>query len=351
MLKLVTGALLAVAVLATGAAATPATGGQQTRRTSGPVLALAADGGRAAFIVEGRVRACWSVMVWEPVRRRIDQLQSAGTCERNDRPNRRGTPTVTLAGTRAAWLQFSGGNVLETILYTATTTRRNRVLAAWGNALDGRVGTFTRSPAGDGSLLVFTLERNCSLDYDPYMCPRGREERDIVESTIWRVTGGRGFCLNRPGECSRVATADSELRVLAVDAGRIVARTTKGLRLLSAAGQTLQELDVRPDGAKLSGNRLAVRTAEAIEIYDLRTGDRSARFQVAKDVKLADLDGDIVVTTAGRAATLRSLRRNRMVTFRPGGAALAQLEQPGLFLAGSRGVTFTPMRDVLRRLG
>jgi hypothetical protein len=344
------GALLVVAVLSTSAAATSASKAQ-ARRTSGPVLALAADGGRAAFIVQGRVRECWSVMVWEPARGRIDQLQSAARCEASDRPNRRGTPTVALAGPRAAWLQYSGGNTLETMVYSASTTQRSRSLLAWGNAHDGRVGTFARSPAGDGSLLAFTVEKNCSIDYDPYVCPPGRGERDIVESTIWRVTGGRGFCLNRPRECSRVATADSELRVLAVDAGRIVARTERGLSVLDAAGRTLHELEVTPDGAALSGNRLAVRTADAVEVYDLRTGTQSARFVVAQNVKLADLEGDILVTTAGGAATLRRLGRNRMFTFRARGVALAQIERPGLFLAGARGVTFLPMRDVLRRLG
>lgn len=110
------------------------------------MLALAADGDRAAFIVEGRVPECWSVMVWQPGRRRIERLESAAKCESTDRLIRRGSPTLALAGSRAAWLQLTGGNYLETILKSATLARPTPVWIAAGYALDGLVGTFVRPP-------------------------------------------------------------------------------------------------------------------------------------------------------------------------------------------------------------
>ena len=49
--------------------------------------------------------------------------------------------------------------------------------------------------------------------------------------------------------------------------------------------------------------------------------------------------------------TLQTLANGRTTTIRAGGVARAQLEPSGLFVAGYRRLTFTPMRDVLRRLG
>ena len=49
--------------------------------------------------------------------------------------------------------------------------------------------------------------------------------------------------------------------------------------------------------------------------------------------------------------TLRRLSDGRTTTFQVHGSALAQLEPPGLFVAGAHRITFTPLRDVLRRFG
>jgi len=81
------------------------------------------------------------------------------------------------------------------------------------------------------------------------------------------------------------------------------------------------------------------------------TGQRTARVTAARHLRLEDLDRDILVTASGRTVTLRKLSNGRTTTIRAGGTARAQLERPGLFVAAGRRVTFTPMRDVLRRLG
>jgi hypothetical protein len=353
MRTLLIGAALGILLLASVAAAAPGAAPKYVRTTSGAVLSLAADGDRAAFIVEGRVKECWSVMVWQPTRRRIHRLQSAAACESNDRPNRRGLPTVALAGTRAAWLWVTGGNNLETIISSATIARPKPVWLAYGAAGDGVAGSFVRQPVGDGSLLAFTSEMRCHPDEGP-VCPPGREPGDITEATVWRV-GGNGRCSSpvssSPVRCSVVAKADSELSVLAVDAGRIAVRTETGLRLFTAAGRVLRDIDVEPQAAALSENRLAVRTASAVEVYDTQNGDRLDRLSVPKAVRLEDLDGDILVTAWGGAVTLRRLGDGSTTRIGAGRTGLAQLERPGLFVASARRVTFMPMREVLRRLG
>jgi hypothetical protein len=354
MRTLLAGVALATMLLASLAAAASGTPNPSVRKTSGPVLALAVDGDRAAFIVEGRVKECMSVMVWDPVHRRIARLQSgAAKCESSDRLNRRGMPTVAIAGSRAAWLQLTGGNNLETIIFTATPARPKPVWLAYGAATDGIAGSFVHRPVGDRSLLAFTSETRCHPDYGDG-CPPGRQPGDITEATVWRV-GGRGHCpsgpVASPVNCSVLAKAESELSVLAVDAGRIAVRTESGVRLLTQGRRVLREIVVTGAlRAALSGQRLAVKTASAVEVYDTTTGELSARFPSVSG-RLEDLDRDILVTASGGTVTLRRLSNGRTTTIHAGKTGLAQLERPGLFVASARRVTFMPMRDVLRRLG
>ena len=343
-----------IMLLASAASAAPGKPTQYVRKTSGPVLALAADGNRAAFIVEGRVKECMSVMVWDPVHRRIARLQSgAAKCESSDRLNRRGAPAVAIAGSRAVWLQLTGGNNLETIIFTAMLARPKPVWLAYGAAADGIAGEFVRRPFGDRSLLVFTTETRCHPDHGNG-CPPGRQSGDITEATIWRV-GGTRRCpsgpVGSPVSCSVAAKADSELSVLAVDGGRIAVRTETGLRLITAAGRVLRDIDVKPQAAALSGNRLAVRTASALEVYDTENGDRLDRLSVPKAVRLEDLEGDILVTAWGGAVTLRRLGDGSTTKIGAVRTGLAQLERPGLFVTSARRVSFLPMREIVRRLG
>jgi len=148
-----------------------------------------------------------------------------------------------------------------------------------------------------------------------------------------------------------VAQADGELSVLAVDGGRIAVRSADGVRLLTAAGKTLRDFAVEATAATLSGTYLALRTADAVEVYDTGSGRLMTRLPVAKAVSLEDLEGSILVTASGTTATLRRLADGRTVTLRTDGAAKAKLTAAGLFLAGTHRVTFLPLRDVLRRLG
>jgi hypothetical protein len=147
-----------------------------------------------------------------------------------------------------------------------------------------------------------------------------------------------------------VARAGSELTVLAVDAGRIAVRTQTGLKLYTEAGRVLRDFPGRPSGAALSGNRLAVRTASAVEVYDTRTGELSNRIPAASGVRLQDLDGEILVTAQGGTVRLHRLSDGRTTTLRVGWTALAALERSGLFVAGAHRVTFVPMRNLVRRL-
>jgi Tol biopolymer transport system component len=317
----------------------------------GSILGLAADGRRVAVVVDFSPH-CATVEVWKPGRRGVAALQRPCTYVDG---RIEGTEGIALAGTRAAWLHLTGGNSLETIVVSATLARRKPVSIAYeaSNADSGH-GDFAQSPVGDGELLAFTIDRRCEdgENGDP-PCPPGHKSGDHVAATVWRI-GGHGRCpYQRPphGGCLRVAQADGELSVLAVDAGRIAARTDTGIRLLTKNGRVLRDFALRATTAALSGNRLAIRTRRAVEVYDTDSGQLVARFPARSRLRLEDLDGDILVTASGRRVTLRRLGNGRTITIRKRRLAHAQLERPGLFVAAGARVTFTPRRDVLRRLG
>lgn len=133
--------------------------------------------------------------------------------------------------------------------------------------------------------------------------------------------------------------------------GVVAARTDTGVELLSEQGSVLRDFGVKARAAALSGTRLAVRTGAAIELYDAGSGRLIGTFPVGANVRLEDLEGDLLVTSSSGVVTVRRLSDGRTTSFRPGGAASAQLEQPGLFVAGAHRVTFTPMGALVRRLG
>jgi Tol biopolymer transport system component len=321
----------------------------------GRIYELAADGGLAVVVVHSEPRICAGIEAWEPNRRRVVRLQRQGCGDHGSvyEP----AHGLAVAGRRVAWLEVSGGNTTQTQVKMATLERPAPANLAEGNADSGsETGTWASEPLGDGTLLAFTVEDRCEVGPpEPGNSDRCSPSRKTsVVTTVWRV-GGQERCgppasFQRPG-CARVAQAESKLILLAVDAGRIAVRTHEGVRLLTASGKVLRDFSVEADTAALSGTRLALRTAGAVEIYDTVSGQRTGRFPVPNGVTLQDLEGDILVTASGQTATLQRLGDGRTVTLHTVGLAKAQLEQPGLFLAGAHRVTFTPMHDVLRRLG
>jgi hypothetical protein len=273
---------------------------------------------------------CASVEVWDAARRRVTRYQRP--CGPNDDVSlREGTFGVALAGRRVGWLSTGGGNSLETIVMTATPAHKKPTWVAWEVADEGEAGDYAEPPFGDGTLFAFTVDRVCDEDSTSYPCPPGHSSGDVVASSIWRL-GGTGRCPEQrpPGSgCTRVAHAAGELRVLAVDAGRIVARTDTGVTLLTEDGAVLRDFGARSTAAALSGNRLAVRTADSVEVYDADSGQLVVQMPAARHLRVEDLDGDLLVTALGRTVTVRRLSDGRTARFRAKGTAHAQLENAG----------------------
>jgi hypothetical protein len=262
---------------------------------------------------------------------------------------------VALAGPRVGWEEWAWGQTTsESFVGAASLARRAPVTLGDGALYVQEAGTVAFRVAGDGDLLAFTVEEHCGVDDEGNsLCPPGRKPGDVIAATVWRLAG-RGRCPSDTvvRRCSRVAQADGKLTVLAVDNGRIAARTDEGVALLTGDGGHLQDFPVvKVLAVALSRNRLAVRVPGGIEIYDTGSGQLITRFNVASGLRLEDLDHGILVTAKLRTVTLRSLTDGRTATIQTQGIAHAQLEPSGLFVAAGRRVTFTSMRDVLRRLG
>jgi hypothetical protein len=267
-----------------------------------------------------------------------------------------------VAGRLVSWDEATGGNTLETTVSSASLVHRAPLslgAGTWDYSFGGS-GDEAFAPTGDGTLLAFTIQTHCAdpeVDEEPH-CPPGREAGDVVSASVWRVAR-RGRCPTYrdyypAGHCALVASANGELTVLAVDAGRIAARTDDGVRLMTGRGRFLRDFpveDVR--AAELSADRLALRVPGAVEIYDTGSGRLVSSFPVAGSARLdrlEDLDSGILVTAMGRTVTLRRLSDGRKATMQSPGVAHAQLEPAGLFVASGHRVTFTPRRDVLHML-
>jgi hypothetical protein len=351
-------AALAIQLLVSTSSAIPLASSNRALHTSGPIVTLAADGHRAALMVSGKSR--WRILAWDPGSGRVTPIATIVDpgCSKGCGPG----GSLALAGTKVAWDEFGGGNELETVVNAATLSRRKTIslgVGSWDWSAGGG-GDEAFAAAGDGKLVAFTVQVHCA---DPDsggepVCPPGRQPDEIVSATIWKVAP-HGRCPTyadyRPwGHCLRIAHANGQLTVLAVDAGRIAARTDHGVRLLTSTGRRLLDLPVlNVRAAALSGSRLALRVPGAFEIHDAGTGELLQSIPAqgsARLDRLEDLDHGILVTAMEKTVTLRRLSDGKTATFELRGPAHARLEPAGVFLAGGHRVTFVPMARVLGRL-
>jgi hypothetical protein len=207
----------------------------------------------------------------------------------------------------------------ETIVGTATLARPRPVEVAYatGSAF-GDYGDAALAPIGDGRLVVFTVEQRCAGEgEDGPPCPTGSKPHDVIAATIWRVPGHTPCPADSVvRRCARVAKADGELTVLAVDAGRIAARTDRSVRLLTAGGGRLREVPVEGvRAAALSGNRLALRVQGGVSVYD--TGSGELVFREEGGNRLEDLRAASLSPPEGRRSRCAGSRAAALSRSRP----------------------------------
>ena len=74
---------------------------------------------------------------------------------------------LALAGTKALWTSYDGGNTLEVAVHTGSPTQRDRVVYVLDHMPGPAEGSYLSAVAGHGSTLVFgDAEQGCDLEYD-----------------------------------------------------------------------------------------------------------------------------------------------------------------------------------------
>jgi hypothetical protein len=316
----------AAGAVALGVAAAAAAGGGRERAvtTPGALAGIAADAGRLAYADGASSGDCGGVRVWTLRTRATPRLNGRRWCPSEVTSTGAGLVGPSLAGTRALWLSYAGGNIREWTLWTsvpgAPAPRAIRMVA---RDVDGPAPIVLG--AGDQDVL-----------------PYGFDDQVIV----MRANGARRFAWRAPARVAAVSAGGG--RVAAVlAAGPVVVLSSAGLQVEEHAYAPRAVRDVR-----VSGTQLVVRTASGLDVWE--DGERAQRALPVGAV-LHDLVGGVVLYTRG--GDVRALRTGdgRDVLLRATGARapLAQLESgSGLFVGtGRRAAYALTWSQVLARLG
>lgn len=357
-------ALIALVLVGTAGATTLARSPEpRTLVLRSTVRELTADRTRAAVLL-GRRETC-AALIWTPGTGQRAPL--SGRCSGSGRDSSYG---IALTGSRAAWIQTSGGNVLEMNLMTSTgSDRRTRiVLVVYSGPGDG--GDSIGEVRGDGGAHFFTVVRRCEAPEPdsqpgPFACPQGRSSGDVIGTDVWAYDQARAGA-RCPGEtlserCRLVTSAPERLTLLGADRGRLAIRLQGGpVEIRSVAGARLATISLPREHSQtaLFGDRFLVRRKESVEVYRAATAALTGTFRPPEGARLVDAEGGLAVLVAGRTIHVVRITDRRTVRIRVPGSGVphAQLEPAGLFYsyAVTRGrdrgrVAFLPLRALLRR--
>jgi hypothetical protein len=302
------------AVSAAGAARLTAPKGERSFTASAPVTALSADGSVTAFAVAAKPRDCYHVDLWNRSTRSVVRLGHAARC---------GPVTSTgsglvgpgLAGNRALWITYTGGNIREWSLWTATSSATTpRRLQFVARDVD-RAGPFV---LGEGDTSA------------GFVLPLGIDRQLVtLRSDGTRVVWG---------------TAAARLVAVTARRGEIAAALESGpVEIFSAPGTIARtEAFSKPvDAIRLAGGGALV--AQQGRLLSLHAPGVSRSWTLAVGSKLADADGTLAVLVRRNEIHLFSLTTGTDVVFRTTRSApVAQLEPAGLVYAAGRTVTFVP---------
>jgi hypothetical protein len=268
-----------------------------TVQSPAPVQALAADGPRAAYAAGFSVR---------DRTRGVSKLGRRTNCEQTSTGN--AISSLALAGTRALWLHYAGGNRRLYTVWTATTARPRPLLLASrevdvDNPAPIVVGAGDTSRFGD--LLPYAVG-------DTVRVLRANGARAFS----WRASARVTALGAEAGEIA-VGTADGSVTVL--DArGRVLRRLPSGGRAPTAVfvggdavvvqrGNVVERNGTAlpvPNGARIldvQGSRVAYVLRGRLFAYDTVLGRTTSLGRGT----LVQLEPDRTVLTAGRTVTTR----------------------------------------------
>ncbi len=224
--------ILVLALLAVPAALSAA---PRSVTAPAPVLAVTLDGAQIAYAAGRSAGDCNRVYVWNLRTRAVRKLGRRTHCVQTSTGN--AIASLALAGNRALWLHYAGGNLRDWTLWTATTTKPRplRLRALTTEADDPAPIVVGR---GDGDVLPYAVGR------------------DVI---ALRANGARRYAYE----------AEAEVVALAADGGRLAVATRGGVvTLLDAAGAPIQreEFAGELDAVRLTGRMVVVQRGRSHEI-------------------------------------------------------------------------------------
>ena len=305
-------ALVCSAVIVAAAASAAIAAAPRHVAAPAPVTALAMDGRRVAYASDRSIIDCDRIRVWNLTTRAVTRLGRTMPCDEGSTGT--GIATVSIAGNRVLWLHYTGGNIREWRLFTATTTRRMpRQLAFEPRDVDGPaplvVGPGDASRFGD--ILPYALDRTVvALGSDG---ARRFTWRAPARVTALAALDGELAVASEGGE---VTILDAQGRVTGTEtfAGEIQALRLTGTGVLVQRGRTLE---LRSDGTArtwLLPARASLRDATAnASLYVTGGQIRELRLDAFNRQRQLGLGSDVqaelasVATSAGRRVTVSPL--------------------------------------------
>jgi len=279
--------------------------------TAGPVVAIALDSRRVAYAEGLSTRDCDRVWVWNLQTRRVTKLGRSTPCVQTSTGV--GIASLTLAGGRALWLHYAGGNIREWRLFTATVSApRPRLLRFVALDVDAPAPIVV----GDGNTSRFG-------DLLPYAVGR-----DVV---VLRPDGSRRFTWRAPARVTAVSALFGEIAVAGED-GLVT--------VLSAAGTVVgsAQFSGSVSAVKLSGDGVLAQVRSRLELF--RAGE-TRTFALPRNARLEDAQGERAYFVAGGQIRQLLLTTGEQKTIAAGshiGVALATVA-----VSSGRRVTARPL--------
>ncbi len=294
--------LLVLAVLAAGS--TPAVASPSA------VTTLAADGGRVAFASAPTRTDCDRVRLWTPPARTTLRLGTPRPCG-DAVSTGRGLAALSIAGGRALWLTYAGGNIREWQLWTATTTApAPRQLRFIPRDVDDAPPLVLGD--GDADLLPYALDRTV---------------------IALRANGSRAFAWTAPARPVALSARGGHVAVaLAGGTVTVLDRAGRVIGTQSFAGEI--------SAVRLAGSTIVVQHGRTLD-----TGTRT--WALPRTARLEDAEGDLAAWVDGTAVHLVRLGAGGGETvLRLAAPAHAQIEGARLVLSAGRTVSSRPLPRV-----
>ena len=315
-------ALAALVVLLTTASIASAAAADRTVTSPGPVRALARSGFSVAFLSGPYAGHCGPhVELWSLVTRGVHRLGRHTDLLCSQHPSTgSGVTDIAVAGNRALWLAYAGGNRRDWLLETATTTRPAE------RQLEFREVDVDAPPP-----IVLGVASEQVMPYS-------------IGSTVkvLKANGARAYAWQAPGRVTNTTAYGAMVAAFVVGGQCFV---------LSPAGAVRQTYTFAPGSVQefaLAGVGLVVQlTGGRVEIRRGRLVVRRPRLPVG--ARMLDYAEGIRRYRLGLQILARRVSTGRDVLLRR--ASLAVLEHNGLSYAAGRRVSSVAMVNVQAALG